>query len=138
MTTKSTCILDLNEAIALTNRLKVDILRGQKQKAIDRIADVLFVLGRTLTCINRLELAQSKRGKTASTASTASQSIRALRTTTKTISNKAECLRLADLAIVNFQKAKILIQLGRYEDAENTIAAGLTGRILRCVNHLRV
>lgn len=141
MTTKSTCIRDLNEAIALTNQLKVDITRGQKQKAIDRIADILFTLGRTLTCINRLELAQLRRGKAASTtssASTASQSIRALRATTKTITNKAECIRLADLAIVNFQKAKILIQLGRYEDAENTIAAGLTGRILRCVNHLRV
>ena len=135
MTTKSTCIRNLNEAIALTNQLKVDITRGQKQKAIDRIADILFTLGRTLTCINRLELAQSRRGKTASTAS---QSIRALRATTKTITNKAECIRLADLAIVTFQKAKILIQLGCYEDAENAIEATLTGRILRCVNHLRV
>jgi len=131
MTPKRICIRDLNDAIALANQLKVDITRGKRKQAIDRIADILFVLGRTLTCINHLEFSKTRRAKPAPATT---QSTRASVAPAK---NRAECARLADLAIANFKKAKIFIQLGRYEDAENTIAAALTGRILRCVNHLR-
>jgi len=132
MTPKRICIQDLNEAIALANQLKLDITQGKRKQAINRIADILFILGRTLTCINQLELSETGRAKAAPAAT---QSTRRISDTPA--KNKAECIRLADLAIDNFKRAKRFVQLGRYEDAENTIAAALTGRILRCVNHLR-
>jgi len=128
MTPKRICIQDLNDAIALANQLKFDITRGKRKQAIDRIADILFVLERTLTCINQLEFTQTRRAKSAPAAT---QSTRA------PAKNRAECARLVDLAITNFKKAKRFVQLGHYEDAENAIAATLTGRILRCVNHPR-
>lgn len=127
MTQQQACIQDLNAAIVLANRLKVDIVRGRRKQAIDRIADILFTLGQSLTCINRLEATQTRRTKAAPATA---------RLTRTLATSRSECARLVNLAIDNFRKAKRFILLGRYEDAEDAIAATLTGRILHCVNHL--
>ncbi len=131
MTPKRICIQDLNAAIAFAKQLKVNIAQGKYRLAIDGISDVLFVLGRALTCINRLEFIHGKK------AIPSIAPIPAVRSKTVHSRNKAECIHLVDLAISNFETARQFVRQGRYEDAENTIAATLTGKILRCVNHLR-
>lgn len=131
MTPKSICIQDLNAAIAFAKQLKVNIAQGKYRLAIDGISDLLFVLGRALTCINRLEFIRGK--KTIPSIAP----IPTAKSKTAPARNRAECIRFVDLAISNFETAKRFVQQGRYEDAENAIAATLTGKILRCVNRLR-
>ncbi len=131
MTPKSICIQDLNAAIAFAKQLKINIAQGRYRLAINGISDLLFVLGRALTCINRLEFIRGKKAIPSIAPNPAA------RPKAAPARNKTECIQLVDLAIANFERAKRFVQQGRYEDAEDAIAATLTGRILRCVNRLR-
>lgn len=141
MTLRNLCIKELDSAIAISEELKVSIRKGNYRIAINQIADLLFVIGQSLTCINRLESTQSlqRRATSSSTFQATSKGTSTNGTARKTTSSarKANCLLLVNTAIANFQTAKRLVRAGRYEDAENIIAATLTGRILRCVNSLR-
>lgn len=130
MTIRRLCLQELDNAILISEALKVSITRGNYRTAINQIADLLFVIGQSLTCINRLEFAQSLRRRVRSAGISAAPAVKAAAT-------KRTCIQLVNAAIANFRTAKRLVAAGRYEDAENVIAATLTGRILRCVNSLR-
>jgi hypothetical protein len=138
MTIRNLCIKELDSAIAISEQLKISIRKGNYRIAINQIADLLFVIGQSLTCINRVESTQSfRRRVTLPRPAKATSNGTFAQRTSGTSVRKARCLQLVNTAIDNFQTAKRLVRAGRYEDAENIIAATLTGRILRCVNSLR-
>ena len=132
MELKRLCIEDLNFAIELCNELKSLIAQNKITEAINIIADILFVTGQTLLCINRVEFNQMLNTHE-------SDSLEEEHKTTDMTPGSLEklCLQLVDRAINDFQQAKRFIKQNQLEDAENIIAATLTGRILRCVNSLR-
>jgi len=132
MALNTLCVENLNVAINLNGVLKALIIQNKPKQAIDIIADILFVLGQTLQCINRVEFNQMVGSyKPSFTAK------RSMKTYKITNSNKKLCLQLVDTATANFIQAKRLILQNKLEDAENIIAATISGRILRCVNSLR-
>lgn len=134
MALKSLCLSNLDVAIALNRNLKNLIAENKPKQAIDMIADILYVLGSTLQCINRVEYNQSFLQNEIS-ALKKSSSQKALAASALT-ARKKQCLQLVDTATNNFLLAKQYIRQNRLEDAENIIAATITGKILRCVNSL--
>ena len=132
MELKRLCIENLNIAIELTNEIKCLIHKNKFTEAINVVADVLYVLGQTLLCINRAEFnrmfntheSDTYKGKTKPAEMTMS-------------SPENMCLQLVDAAINNLQQAKQYIKQNRWEDAENIIATTISGRILRCLNSLQ-
>lgn len=131
MTPKEICIQDLNAAISFSRQIKSDIALGKYKRAINGISDLLFVMGRALACINRLEFIRGKRKLPSASANPA------VRPMASAAQSQKQCIRFVNLAIANFETARRYVRQGRYEDAEDAIAAALTGRILRCVNRLR-
>ncbi|QSO51031.1 hypothetical protein JZ785_19485 [Alicyclobacillus curvatus] len=130
MTLRRLCVKELDAAMEIIELMKVSVRNGRYRLAINQEADLLFVVGQSLTWINRLEFNQVKARRTAAnnTSNSTGAPVRA---------TKAQCIALLNAAKKNFQAAKQLVLNGRYEDAENVIAATITGRILRCINSLR-
>ncbi len=133
MVLKKLCLQNLDVAIQLNQRLKQSIIQNNSKQAINVIADILYILGQTLLCINRLEfkkrILNQKIYSNVKTSKTVKHSMSS--------SQKNLCLRLVDTATNNFNQAKRLILNNRLEDAENIIAATISGRILLCVNNLK-
>lgn len=132
MELKRLCIENLNIAIDLNHEIKCLINKNNITEAINVVADIIYVLGQTLLCINRAEFNQMlnshksvpHKGKTRPSEITVHPP-------------ESMCLQLVDAAINNLQQAKQYIKQDRLEDAENIIANTLSGRILRCLNSLK-
>ncbi len=135
MVLKKLCLQNLDVAIQLNQQLKKLIIQNNSKQAINVIADILYVLGQTLLCINRVEFKQ----RILKSKTYRPPHIKSPKTTYQSISSsqKKLCLRLLSTATNNFIQAKTLIIQNRLEDAENIIAATISGRILLCVNNLR-
>ena len=126
MELKRLCIENLNIAIELNNELKSLIAQN------NIIADILFVLGQTLLCINRVKFNQMLNMEKSYYLEGENK------TTDKTPSSLENlCLQLIDIGTNNFQQAKRFIKQNQLKRAENIIAATITGEVLRCVNSLR-
>ncbi len=134
MALKSLCLKNLDTAIAMDRNLKNLIANNKPKQAINVIADLLYVLGTTLQCINRVEYNRSFQLKRI-VASRRSLSKKAPAVPASN-ARKKQCLQLINTATKNFLLAKQYIRQNRLEDAENIIAATITGKILRCVNSL--
>lgn len=129
MSIKTQCIRDLDASIQVLQTMKLSIRRDKYKQAINEIADVLFLIGRALTCINQLEFISGikKENRPLSKRKPVNGA---------KDSSKAQCLEFVDIAIANLRQARRYLLQNRYELAENMIAATLTGRILRCINSL--
>ncbi|MEB3102210.1 hypothetical protein [Ferviditalea candida] len=115
MSIKSLCLSDLDKAIALNRKLKNLIANNKPAAAIDTME---YNQSSLHTRIARLRKSSS------------------IKITPPSPAAKKQCLQLVNMATNNFRLAKKYIRQNRLEDAENIIAATITGRILRCVNSL--
>lgn len=121
------CVKYLDMALRDLRRMEQSIRDHRFRQAIDQEADALLHLGQTLRCINARETRAGAGGTIG----------RRVVPTTASLTTKQACIQLIRVARTNLLNARRLLLLHQWEAAEDAIFATLTGRVLRCINHVR-